>query len=211
MKNNLETLFLPAQDTNSRWLMIVLHGMGDSIEGYRWLPEELRLPWLNYLLVNGPDACFSGYSWYELYGNQTFGIIRSSKLLTKLLDHQLAKQFPSEKTFLFGFSQGCVMTLETGLCYPKLLAGLIGISGYINDWEDLQHRISPIAKQQRILVTHGTLDPVLPFNRAKEQIQQLQANGYNIEWHEFPKEHTIIGEELNLIRDFIQKPYSEKQ
>ena len=35
--------------------MIVLHGLGDSMEGYRWLPEALQLPWLNYLLVNAPD------------------------------------------------------------------------------------------------------------------------------------------------------------
>ena len=34
----------------------MLHGLGDSIEGYRWMPEALDLPWLNYLLVNAPDA-----------------------------------------------------------------------------------------------------------------------------------------------------------
>lgn len=210
MKTKLETLFIPAEDTTSRCLMMVLHGMGDSIEGYRWLPEELQLPWLNYLLINGPDECFGGYSWFDLYGKQSVGIQHSNKLLTQLLNHQ-AKQFPTEKTFMLGFSQGCVMTLEIALCYPKLLAGLIGISGYISEWEDVQYRISRVAKQQRILVSHGIMDPVLPFDQAKEQMQQLKKEGYNIQWHEFPKEHTIIGDEICLIRDFVQQPYLKEQ
>jgi phospholipase/carboxylesterase len=51
-----EFRFIPAAAKNSGRLMIVLHGLGDSIEGYRWLPPALDLAGLNYLLVNAPDA-----------------------------------------------------------------------------------------------------------------------------------------------------------
>ena len=51
----LTTELMPAAQRDSRRLMVVLHGLGDSMEGYRWLPSALRLPWLNYLLVNAPD------------------------------------------------------------------------------------------------------------------------------------------------------------
>ena len=44
-----------APDRNSRRLMILLHGLGDSMDGWRWFPEAMKLPWLNYLLVNAPD------------------------------------------------------------------------------------------------------------------------------------------------------------
>jgi hypothetical protein len=37
----------------------MLHGLGDSIEGYRWLPDRVGLPWMNYLLVNAPDDYYS--------------------------------------------------------------------------------------------------------------------------------------------------------
>ena len=40
----LDTELVPAVETNSRPLLVVLHGLGDSIEGYRWLPPALRLP-----------------------------------------------------------------------------------------------------------------------------------------------------------------------
>lgn len=51
----LEHEFIPARETNSRRLWIMLHGLGDSIEGYRWLPQAMQLPWMNYLLVNAPE------------------------------------------------------------------------------------------------------------------------------------------------------------
>src|ERR1041385_281011 len=58
----LESEFIEARERGSRRLLIALHGLGDSIEGYRWLPNALSLPWLNYLLVNAPDEYYGGYS-----------------------------------------------------------------------------------------------------------------------------------------------------
>ena len=60
---------IPAEEKGSRRLLIMLHGLGDSMEGYRWVPEALDLPWLNYLLVNAPDSYYGGYSWYDFAGD----------------------------------------------------------------------------------------------------------------------------------------------
>jgi len=73
----LTTELVPAPDKNSRRLMIVLHGLGDSMEGFRWLPSALGLPWLNYLLVNAPDPYFGGWAWYDFAGDPRPGITRS--------------------------------------------------------------------------------------------------------------------------------------
>ena len=43
----LKSELIPASEKGSRRLLIMLHGLGDSIEGYRWVPEGLDLPWLN--------------------------------------------------------------------------------------------------------------------------------------------------------------------
>jgi phospholipase/carboxylesterase len=100
------------------------------------------------------------------------------------------------------------MSWEVGLKYPHRLAGLVGISGFAHEPEKEVEQLSPMAKQQRFLITHGTADPMIPFTRVKPQVQELQKAGLNIEWHEFHKEHTIAGqEEINLIRDFVIKGY----
>ena len=201
----LHTEFIPATEKASCHLMIVLHGLGDSTAGYRWMPAALQLPWLNYLLVNAPDDYFGGYSWFDFAGDPAPGIARSRKLLFGLLDEQRQQGWPTERTTLFGFSQGCLMTWEVGLRYPHRLAGLIGISGYVHEPEKLLEVLSPVAPQQRFLVTHGTLDPLIPFAEVREQVNVLKSAGLRVEWHEFVKAHTLAGDqELDVIRDFVR-------
>ena len=132
----LHTELIPAAEKNSRRLMVMLHGLGDSIEGYRWLPEAMGLPWLNYLLVNAPDDYFGGYSWFDL-DDMAPGILRSRKLLFELLDDLRAKGFPAEQITVGGFSQGCLMAIEAGLRYPHRFAGVVGISGWVFEIEKL--------------------------------------------------------------------------
>jgi phospholipase/carboxylesterase len=207
----LVTDFIPAADQKNQRLMVVLHGLGDSMEGYRWLPPTLKLPWLNYLLVNAPDGYYMGYSWYDFGGDPVPGIKRSRELLFNLLDEMREKNFPTEQTILFGFSQGCLLTHEVGLRYPVLLAGLVGVSGYAHEPEKMLQELSPVAKEQKFLITHGTHDALVPFNAVKEQMQMLKNAGIQIDWREFRKAHTIAGEdELGVIRDFVRARFGQK-
>jgi phospholipase/carboxylesterase len=200
----LETEFIAATNKKSRRLMVILHGLGDSLAGFRWLPEALRLPEMNYLLVNAPDPYYGGYAWYNFMGDAGPDIQRSRNLLFELLDAQRAKGFPTSETVLAGFSQGCLMTIEVGCRYPHLFAGLVGISGYVFEPDLLVKGLSTMAKKQRFLVTHGFQDPIIPFALVREQINLLKAAGLKISWHEFVKAHNIAGEpELEVIRDFI--------
>jgi len=132
------------------------------------------------------------------------GIRRSRALLFELLDAQRAKGFPTEETVLFGFSQGCLMTVDVGFRYSHRFAGLVGVSGYVHEPLSLLKELSPVAKNQRMLFTHGTQDPLIPFGKVHQQVDTLKVAGLNIEWREFVKAHTIAGdEELDVIRGFI--------
>jgi phospholipase/carboxylesterase len=199
----LETKLIHAEERDSKRLMVVLHGLGDSMAGYAWVPQVMRFPWLNYLLINAPDPYYGGFSWYEYAGDARPGVRRSIQLLHGVLDSQRQLGFPTEQTILSGFSQGCLMTLEGGLRYPHRLAGLIGLSGYVLDPHILLREASPVAKEQRVLVTHGRQDPLIPFADVKKQMEELRADGIQIEWHEFNKPHTIIEEEIALMRTFV--------
>ena len=207
----LHSEFIPAADKQSRRLMVMLHGLGDSIEGYRWLPQAMNLSWLNFLLVNAPDAYYEGYSWFNYPDDIAPGILRSRKMLFNLLDDLRAKGFPPEQITFGGFSQGCLMTMDAGLRYPHRLAGLVGISGWVFEIENLLKELSPVAPQQRLLVTHGPFDPLIPFKKVREQINLLKTAGLNVQWREFPKAHTIHGEEeIAVIREFVRAGYLEK-
>jgi phospholipase/carboxylesterase len=205
----LDAELVPAAEGGSKRLMVVLHGLGDSREGYRWLPPTLGLPWLNYLLVDAPDLYFGGYSWFDFPDHPAPGIERSCRLLFELLDAWRGRGYPTEATALFGFSQGCLMVSEVGLRYPHRFAGIVGISGWVNDPERLLGRLSPVAREQRLLITHGTLDPMVPFAPAKAIFNLLRQAGIGLEWQEFNKGHTIDEHrELQVIRGFLEAGFS---
>ena len=103
----LHSELIPAAEKKSRRLMVMLHGLGDSIEGYRWLPQAMKLPWLNFLLVNAPDDYYEGYSWFDYPDNYAPAVLRCRKLLFDLLDDLRAKNFPADQIAFGGFSQGC--------------------------------------------------------------------------------------------------------
>jgi phospholipase/carboxylesterase len=199
---------VPSKDKNSHRLMVMLHGLGDSMEGYRWFPEAMALSWMNYLLVNAPEDYYGGYSWFDFEGDMLSGVRRSRELLFGLLDHFRVIGFPTEQTTFGGFSQGCLMSIEVAVRYPHKLAGVVGVSGFVCGPEQLVTERSPVALEQRLLITHGTRDPIIPFARAKKQIAFLKSAGIRVEWVEFEKAHTIAGEaEMAVIREFVRAGY----
>ncbi|HEV7927765.1 MAG TPA: serine esterase [Verrucomicrobiae bacterium] len=204
----LTTELIRAEKEAEPRLMIALHGLGDSMEGYRWLPHAMQFPWLNYLLVNAPDRYYTGFSWYPFDDDPGPGIERSRKLLFELLDQMRAQGFATEKTVLFGFSQGCLMSMEVGARYPHRLAGIMGVSGYVHEPERLLRELSPQARQQRFLITHGTRDPLIPIEQVRPQLEMLRQAGLRIDWREFVKAHTIDDAlELSVLRDFVRDSY----
>jgi len=67
-----------------------------------------------------------------------------------------------------------------------------------------------VAGRQRLLITHGAFDPLIPLAGVREQVNLLKAAGLHVEWHEFAKDHTIAGEqELSVIREFVRAGYSQ--
>ncbi len=185
--------------------MIILHGRGDSSAGFTWLPSYLKMDEMNYLLLDAPYDYYGGRSWYGLPPNQLEGILYSQEILTEICDELFEEQFEASQSFLFGFSQGSLLTFEFGARYHKVLAGYIAISGYIYDPKKLLEEMNPKTKEAKWLCTHGTSDGVLPYNTSKEQVETLQNGGFPIQFKTYDKEHTIVEEELTMIRSWIKE------
>ena len=202
MKLPLSHVWLPAKNPSDQ-LIVVLHGLGDSVRGFLWLPEELRIDSLNYLLLNAPEPYYSGYRWYDIE-DPLSGIVRSRKLLGDVFAVLHREEYPPEKTFLLGFSQGCLMTLEFGARHADRLAGYVGISGYTIDPAALLRDLNPAVNHGDWLITHGTKDEILSVETTRSQMQTLRDGGFRIDYREYSKTHTIDAErELPDIRQFI--------
>jgi phospholipase/carboxylesterase len=195
--------FRPARSPSNQ-LVVVLHGRGDSYEGFLWLQDALGIDSLDYLLLNAPMPYYTGFSWYELPPDQLPGINESRRLLKEVFAETERHGYPPKSTYLFGFSQGCLLTLEFGARHHQRLGGYIGISGYCHDTAALLQELNPEVNQGDWLVTHGTEDDVLSVATTRPQIQVLNDAGFKIDYREYAKSHTIDPDrELPDIRDWL--------
>jgi phospholipase/carboxylesterase len=102
-----------------------------------------------------------------------------------------------------GFSQGCAMTLMTGLRHPERLGGLVGLSGYLPlaptiaaERHDANH-VTPI------FMAHGRDDDIVGIDRAAASRDALLALGHTIEWHDYAMAHSVCMEEIQDIQNWL--------
>ena len=195
----LENMFFPAEVPSNR-LMILLHGRGGKADDFSWIAEFFGFDDMHYLLLNAPTLYDEGYSWYD---DSFDGIEKSSTLLTQTLDILFEKDFDALQSFLFGFSQGALLTFEFGARYRKKLAGYIAISGQLHNPTTLLEEMNPSLLKAHWLCTHGTKDEALDFEVSKEQIETLQKAGMSITFKSYNKTHTIETNEMEMIEAWM--------
>lgn len=185
--------------------MLVLHGRGDSLRPFARFNEELRIPEMNYLLLNAPKKYLDGYSWYGEPPYKKTGVLRIRELLSQLIEQLETQGWKSENIFLFGFSQGSLVSADFALNSKKKLAGVIGVSGYFHFFPRWRTQLSREASKTPWLMTHGLKDDVLHIDDTKFGVEKLKKAGLNVEWVELAKEHTLEIKEYPIIRRWVRE------
>jgi len=191
--------------------VIVLHGLGDSGEGFAPVAEELDLSALGpvrFVLPHAPTRPVTvngGYvmrAWYDILGTDLArvedetGLRQSATEIEALIARENARGVASSRIVLMGFSQGCAMTLLTGLRHRERLAGLVGLSGYLPLAATTAAERSEANRDVPIFLAHGTQDPVVHYPRGVATREALTALGYAIEWHAYPMPHSVCAQEI---------------
>lgn len=193
--------------------IIVLHGLGADGNDFVPIADELRLDAVGPVRFVFPHAptrpvtINNGYvmrAWYDILslgtgpdrGEDEAGLRASQAEIEALITREAERGIPASRTVLMGFSQGCAMTLMTGLRHPERLAGLVGLSGYLP-----LAKLTPAERHAAnadtpLFLAHGLHDPVIPLARAQASRDALQAMGQPLEWHEYPMEHSVCGPEV---------------
>ena len=200
--------------------VVVLHGLGADGNDFVPIARELDLAAIGPVRFVFPHAPIrpvtinSGMrmrAWYDILGTDLVrredepGLRASLTDVQALLDHETARGIPSTRTVLMGFSQGCAMTLLTGLRSPHRLAGLAGLSGYLPLAAATAAERSVANRDVPVFLAHGSFDPVVAIDRAVASRDALAALGYGIEWHEYPMQHSVCPEEIDDLNRWLLK------
>lgn len=219
MPSPLSCIEIPAT-SNPKYSIIWLHGLGADGHDFEGIVPELSLnnaAHINFIFPNAPiqavtiNGGMQMRSWYDILEASldrevaVDDIYLSSALLEQVIQKEIDKGINAENILLAGFSQGGVVALHTGLRYPQKIAGIMALSTYMPTTEQLKTERTVANNETPVFMAHGTMDPVVYPQIAKDSFNRLQAMNYPISWHEYPMQHSLCIEEINDISAFINR------
>jgi phospholipase/carboxylesterase len=110
-----------------------------------------------------------------------------------------------EALLLGGFSQGAMLATELAVHTDRPFAGIVVLSGNLlseDRWCEALGRTGPSI---HALVTHGTRDPLLPFEGAEALRDLLVAGGADVDWLAHEGQHAIPPPALHAFQSFARK------
>ena len=193
--------------------VILCHGYGGdgkdiSIVAHYWknfLKNTL------FICPDAPETCKvnpAGFQWFDLMDETEDEILSKSLIaeskLNKLISEVMEKNnLNINQISLVGFSQGCMISLQTALKRKDQIKCLIGYSGKILN---TGHLSKNIYSRPEIFLMHGDIDKVVPINSLLEAKEFFNNQNYKIRTKIFKNcEHRIPTEGLSLGLEFLKK------
>ncbi len=203
----LHTAHVPAGDGPFP-TVIALHGWGASAHDLLGLaPYFLRgqalvlCPQGKVEVPIGPGM--SGYGWFPLRNGiepAAAEVLAAAVELATFVE-EASRIYPvdPERRILLGFSQGGVMAYQLGLSRPDLYSGIAALSTWLPPALAEAYPPRPAHQGLPVLVVHGTEDPLVPVERARESREALRPFGVTLTYRELPMAHEIRPEALDLV------------
>jgi phospholipase/carboxylesterase len=198
--------------------VIWLHGLGaDGHDFEPVVPEIVRRDeraW-RFVFPNAPvrpvtiNGGMSMRAWYDLRGldrkaaEDVTGFRDTDVQIRQLIAREAQRGIPSNRIVLAGFSQGGAVSLYMAPRFPEKLAGVMALSGYLPAENSFSTERASANDATPIFMAHGQGDTVLPMSLGVQSRNFLKAQGYAVEWHEYPMPHAVCAAEIADIREFL--------
>ena len=207
------TILEPLSKAEPKNAVILCHGYGGdgkdiSILASYW---KAHLPETIFICPDAPEICAaspSGYQWFDLMDQTSDQILSKSLVaetkLNKLIDEvKLKNNLTANNIVIGGFSQGCMISLQTGIKRKDKINSVIGYSGKIIN---IEHLSKNLISRPNIMLMHGDKDQVVTIDGLLEAKNFFNKNDYQIETKIFENcEHRIPAEGSSLGLQFIKK------
>ena len=199
--------------------VIWLHGLG--ADGHDFVPmvPELKLPpspAVRFVFPHAPMRAVTinngmrMRAWYDIKelsahgaADET-GIRESAAILEKFIQRERDAGVAANHIVVAGFSQGGVIALHAALRHGERLAGVMALSSYLSLPKTLAAEATMANRDLPILMCHGSFDPVLPLQLGSSARDLLRAEGYAVEWKEYPMQHQVCLEEIQEISAWLK-------
>jgi phospholipase/carboxylesterase len=212
--NLVHTAYVPEGDGPFPTLFAI-HGFGASAQDLLGLAPFLRGGEAQMICPQGPvgvgmpdrPGVVVGWAWFPIGGGRppdASELGRATRALETFFDEAL-ERYPVDrrKVLLLGFSQGGVMAYDLFLRRPERFAGLAALSSWLPAELAAQAAPGDALKNLPVLVMHGSEDPMIPVERARESRDALLATGVSLSYRELEMGHEISPEALRMLVEWI--------
>ena len=207
------TLINPISNSDPKNIIILCHGYGGDGKDISVLATYWKnfLPDTLFICPDAPEICkvnSAGFQWFDLSSENQDEILSKSLLAEKklniLIDEVIkVNKIDSKKIALVGFSQGCMISIQTALKRKDEIKCLVGYSGKVLNKDHLRKNIN---SRPEIYLMHGDIDQVVPVNFLLESKHFFAENKYRISTQIFKGcEHRIPKEGLSIGLEFLKK------
>ncbi len=208
-------LRMPTAGAGKSPLIIFLHGYGSN-EADLFAFANIISPEFLVLSARAPILLGTAqYAWYPLDWSSGAPVgdahaTEAARLIVKKFIDEVIHTFAvdTSQIFLLGFSQGAIMGCAVSLTSPRLLRGVIALSGRVLDETKRAVQVSPALLETSYFIGHGTQDQVLPVLHAREAKKYLESLGVPLEYHEYVTPHGVPSEEVAHVRAWLLGIYS---
>ncbi len=155
----------------------------------------------------GPGAM--GYAWYPMSmgGPPDIEAIMSSRDTLQEFVGECLKRYPidAKKFVILGFSQGGVMAYGLALADPQRFAALIALSSWLP--KELLPALAPSDGFRALptLVQHGTEDPMIRVDRARDSVETLRELKMPLTYREYDMGHEISPRSLGDLSAWLEE------
>ena len=214
MSYSLNTTILnPLSKGKPKNAVILCHGYGGDGKDISLLASYWRtyLPETLFVCPDAPERCAvspMGFQWFDLMDQTKEQILIKSLVaeikLNTLIDEVMQKNdLHGQQIAIGGFSQGCMISLQTGIKRKNKIKCILGYSGKILNINHLEKNIN---SRPEIYLMHGDVDKIVPVNHLLEAKDFFMKNNYKIQTKIFKNcEHRIPTEGSSLGLDFLKK------
>lgn len=195
-------------------LIVMLHGVGSNAKDLISIAPYMQqfLDQTHFVSLNAPhkyDMAPFGYQWFSLQ-NRELGLLQEGLakavpgILKFLEDKTKDLGLKFEDVFLFGFSQGSMVSTHVTMSIKKKLAGVIGISGSI-----IPRPLFEGNKQIPICLMHGMDDKVINIEAMYKGEKYLSDLGFDVQAHAMPfLGHSIDIKCIKIATNFIKNHHA---
>ncbi|MGO4106511.1 alpha/beta hydrolase [Paenibacillus sp. YAF4_2] len=176
--------------------IFTLHGKGSNERNMFGLVAPLADEFI-IIGVRGNLPLGAGYQYYDLksLGNPIREMFDQAVKDLETFIQYATETYPidSGKRYMFGFSQGAILSITLALTMGEQLKGIVAMNGYIPEFVKTEYTLRSI-KDVSVFVSHGEYDSVFPVRIGHETAAYLNNQTDRLTFKLYPTDHGVSEE-----------------